>query len=74
MFDRLFFPALVFAVLVAATGAFAIDVMRGAAPSNRAHVVQLERVVIVAERAATAPTLAADAIATSAEPRVTAVR
>lgn len=50
MFDRIFFPALVFIALAAVTSAFAIDAVRSAVPQDRQAVVQLERVVIVAQR------------------------
>ena len=50
MFDRSFFPALVFVALIAATSAFAVDAVRSAAPQGERTVVQLERVVIVAQR------------------------
>ena len=69
MFDRLFLPALAFVVLVAATSAFAIDALHSAALPSHTNVVQLERVVIVAKRDATAATIAvAD---TAAEPTTT---
>lgn len=50
MFDRIFFPALVFVALIAATSAFAVDAVRSAAPQGEQTVVQLERVVVVAQR------------------------
>ena len=50
MFDRIFFPALVFVALIAATSAFAVDAVRSAAPQGRQAIVQLERVVVVAQR------------------------
>lgn len=50
MFDRIFFPTLVFAALSATTAAFTIDAIDSAAPQGRQTVVQLERVVVVAKR------------------------
>lgn len=50
MFDRIFFPTLVFIALAAVTSAFAIDAVRSAAPQGRQTVVQLEPVVIVVKR------------------------
>ena len=50
MFDRIFFPALVFVALIAATSACAVDAARSAAPQGEQTVVQLERVVVVAQR------------------------
>jgi hypothetical protein len=71
MFDRLFLPALAFVVLVAATSAFAIDALHSAALPSHTKVVQLERVVIVAKRDATAATIA---VADTAADHTTAVR
>lgn len=48
MFDRYFFPALVFATLFSTTAAFVADATPDAATSGRTTVVQLERVVVVA--------------------------
>lgn len=50
MFDRIFFPTLTFAALIAATAAFTIDAMNSSAPQSGQTVVQLERVVVVAKR------------------------
>ena len=46
MFDRIFFPALVFVVLVGATAAFAHNAQRANAPTAQQTVVQLERVIV----------------------------
>jgi hypothetical protein len=48
MFDRIFMPVLTFAMLVSALGAFAFDLSRDSAAPTR--VVQLERVVVQAQR------------------------
>jgi hypothetical protein len=50
MFDRIFFPTLTFAALIAATAAFTIDAMNSSTPQSGQTVVQLERVVVVAKR------------------------
>lgn len=50
MFDRIFFPTLVFAALGASTAAFTIDALNSAAPQGTQTIVQLERVVVVAHR------------------------
>jgi len=68
MFDRLFLPALAFVALVAATSAFAIDAMHGAALPSHTNIVQLERVVVVARRD---PAVSAIAIADTGTDRST---
>lgn len=64
MTDRIFLPALTFVLLVAAASAFAIDLMHSRAAQPQG-VVQLERVVIVAQR----ETPVALAVAAAAEER-----
>jgi len=65
MFDRLFMPALTFALLSAALAAFAAEIVQSHAP--RVHVVQLERVVVSAQRELASASLAkADAAAHAA--------
>ncbi|MEO8124831.1 MAG: hypothetical protein ABI633_12350 [Burkholderiales bacterium] len=66
MFDRIFFPALVFSSLAAVTSAFAIDAVRSAAPQDRQIVVQLARVVVVARRDSPLVALAQDELGTTA--------
>lgn len=57
-FDRFFFPTLVFAALFAATSAFVVDAAREPAAQAGQRVVQLERVVVVAQRDTAAVALA----------------
>jgi len=61
MLDRLFLPALTFTLLAAALAAFAADMAQGSV--TQAPVVQLERVVVIAQRELPATPLAsADAV------------
>jgi hypothetical protein len=71
MFDRIYFPALVFAALIGSTIAFAIDATRPAVSHSPQRIVQLERVVVVAKRVPAMPTIAA---AATADSYATAVR